>query len=563
MNNDDRTIKGFDNNLGFGPTDHPEAKPLPFRVLALGDFGAQAGPLPVDAHDLDAVIARVQPHFYFEVPNHLGTGRFETDFKLGTFKGLEPDNVARAMPATAAVLSFIERAKALQDGALKPADFKSDLGAFSAIGALKGPLNDVLDKLGGAPAPAPARAEDSAKESTDDGDSALDGIFSMVDTGRPADTSGSGVAAFASGLGGGGGKLDLSAPIAAARKLLDAQLGEVMGHERFRQLEARWRGLRQFLRGAKAVRVELLSDADPVAAFGDKVFPAELRGDADAPLALILLDAEFANTPADLDTLHELGDLAGQIQAPVVFGVDEPFLGIDLGKLAALDAPGKLFDDQRFDKWRSLREKEPARWLCAALNGFALRKPVAGGDWLTGSPVWLVGASVAQAFERSGWPASHTGAADGEIGSLPTREVDGVEHPLQALLSDRHLKDLARAGFTPLIAQPNNDAAWVILAPTVRLPSRAEEEGKLGTLGYQLLAARTGELVIRAKQGAVVPGDVQASAANMGKFLAGLLEGTGAGSGAEISLDGDTLVLKLRFGRDVLGGVEMVLGVGV
>jgi type VI secretion system ImpB/VipA family protein len=561
MTSDDRSIKGFDNNLGFGPTDHPESRPLPFRVLALGDFGAQAGPIPVDAHDLDAIMAKIQPHVFFEVPNHLGSGRLEVDVKLTSIKALEPDAVARAIPATATVQDFIERATAVQDGSTKPAAFKSDLSAFAAVPALKRPLEAVLDKLGGSPPPAPAR------ESTEssDGDSALDGIFSMVDTGGPAESAGSGIGAFAASLGksGGSGGPDLAEPIRAARKLLDTQLAEVINHERFRQLEARWRGLRTFLRNAKGVQVALLSDPAPVDAFHERVFPGELQGNSDAPLALILLDAEITNSPAALDELQQLGDSAGQIQAPVVFAVDEPFLGTDLPSLAALDAPGRLFEDSRFDKWRSLREKEPARWLSATMNGFVVRKPVAGGDWLYGSAVWLVGASVARAFARSGWPASHTGAADGEIGSFPTREVNGAEHPLQALLSDRHLKDLSRAGFTPMIGQPNNDSAWVIMAPTVRLPSRAEEEGKLGTLGYQLLAARAGEMLIRAKAQIVVPGDVHASAERMWQFAAGMLEGTGGGAGAEVHLEGETLVMRMRFGRDVLGGVELVVGLGL
>jgi hypothetical protein len=558
MTNDDRSIKGFQGDFGFGPTDHPEARPLPFRVLALGDFGAQAGPLPVDAHDLDAVMARLKPHLFYEVPNRLGGGRLEVDVRLASIKAFEPGAVARALPATAAVADFIDRAAGVQDGRLKPSEFKAELSAFAAVPALKGPLEDVLDKLGGAPPPPSTAAETS----DDTGDSALDGIFNMVDTGKPAQPSGSGVSAFAASLGGSGGKggPDLSGPIREAQGLLDAQLAEVMNHERFRQLEARWRGLRVFLRNARGVQVELLSDAEPLDAFHERVFPAELQGSSDAPLALILLDADVRNSPAELEALQQLGDSASQIQAPVVFAAGEAFLGTDMASLAALDAPGRLFEDGRFDKWRSLREKEPARWMCAALNGFVLRKPVAGGEWLYGSPVWLVGASVAGAMARSGWPASHTGAADGEIMGLPVREQNGAEHPLQALLSDRHLKDLSRAGFAPLMAQPNNDSAWVILAPTMRLPSKAEEEGKLGTLGYQLLAARAGELLVRAKGQIVVAGDVHASAERMGQFAAGMLEGTGGGAAAEINLEDETLVLRMRFGRDVLGGVEVVLG---
>ena len=113
------------------------------------------------------------------------------------------------------------------------------------------------------------------------------------------------------------------------------------------------------------------------------------------------------------------------------------------------------------------------------------------------------------------------------------------------------------------MCQPNNDSAWVMLAPTVHKPSKAEEEGKLGPLAYQLLAARLGEMIMRNKGKLVVPGDMQGSAENFGKFLGGLLAETGPGANVDIGAQGGTLVLSIRTGRDLLGGAEIQLGVNV
>ena len=133
----------------------------------------------------------------------------------------------------------------------------------------------------------------------------------------------------------------------------------------------------------------------------------------------------------------------------------------------------------------------------------------------------------------------------------------------QATFSDRALKDLSRAGFTPLMCQPNNDSAWVMLAPMVHKPSKAEEEGKLGTLAYQLLAARMGETLISHKSKLVVQGDASATAQNVAKFIAGLLADTGPGANIDIQGDENQLVLSIRTGKDLLGGVELQLGINL
>jgi predicted component of type VI protein secretion system len=205
----------------------------------------------------------------------------------------------------------------------------------------------------------------------------------------------------------------------------------------------------------------------------------------------------------------------------------------------------------------------------AALNPFVLRagyerkKHGIDSPVLWGSPVWLIGAAVAQSMQRTGWPTAHTGVADGQIEQLPTLAREGAEYPVGALLSDRHLKDLSRAGFAPIMAQPNHDSAWVLLAPTAHRPSKAEEEGKLGSLAYQLLAARLGEIVVRAKGRLAVGNDAGAISANFEKYIGALLSDTGAGASVLARVKGDTLEIALRTGRDVLNGVELQFGIGL
>lgn len=561
---DDKGVQGFDNSFGFGPADHPEIKAPPFRIMAVGDFRGANGdgsrdPAVIDAHDFDQVLESFAPRLVFEVENDLGTGKtLEVDFSPRTLKDFGPAAMGARIPALRPVADFIKRAKGLADGTLKPADFKQNLAAFQGVPALREPLETALEQLGGSPPPA-------AESTKPDGDSSVDAIFDMVDS--PAKDAGrSGVESFASGLGG-GRTPDVGAAVSTAENLLERQLRKVYAHADMRRLERNWRGLYLLCRRAKGTRVEVF-DGD-FEAWSGRVFEAELAGTTDAPLAMVLLADEIKNSPAGLELLREWGGAGARIQCAVVFDATG-FVGESMTVLAGKDAPANLFDDPRFDKWRSLREKDESRWLCASLNPWFMRpahtrkRHNADGPVAWGSPVWLVGASVAKSMQRTGWPASHTGAADGEIDQLKVYpHGDGAEYPLQAVFSDRALKDLSRAGFTPLMCQPNNDSAWVMLAPTVHLPGKAEEEGKFGTLAYQLLAARMGELIVSNKGRLAVPGDMQAAAENYAKFLAGLLADTGPGAAVDIGSEGATLMLKLRTGRNLLGGVELRLGVNL
>ena len=562
---DDKRVKGFEGSFGFGPSDHPEVKPLPFRIMAVGNFcGANRSearnPAVIDAHDFDKVMAQFWPRAVFEVDGHLGKDKtIEIDFTPQSLKDFEPVAMAARIEALAPVADFIARAKGLADGSVKPVDFKQNLAPIQAVPALRDALDAVLDKIGGAPAAA------STRDSGDTGDKNVDAIFDMVEQKKPA--AGSAIDSFAAGLGGGKSGIDVSDAIGMAQKLLEKQLRPVLDDAQVKALERNWRGLQMLCKRGKGAQVEVFDgDFD---SWQEQVFNGELAGTSEAPLGMVVLCNEIENSPAGMDALQQWGDAGGQIQCPVVFDAGL-LVGESATALAGRDHSAGLFDESRFDKWRSFREKDESRWLVAALNpvvvrpAFTRRKHGREAPALWGAPSWIVAAAVAGSVENTGWPASHTGASAGEVSALPIVEhEDGAEYPLETTFSDRALKDLSKSGFTPLICQPNNDSAWVILAPTVHKPSKAEEEGKLGTLAYQLLAARLGEMIMRNKAKLVVPGDMQGSAENFGKFLGGLLAETGPGANVDISAQGGTLVLSIRTGRDLLGGAEIQLGVNV
>ncbi|MCF6228546.1 MAG: type VI secretion system contractile sheath large subunit [Planctomycetes bacterium] len=573
---DDGNVKGFSNDIGFGPTGHPEAKPLPFRIMCVADFGGAShesdGPIQVDAHDFDSVINRIGPHLFFTVENHLGGEKtFDVDARLHNVKDFEPARLAESIPALKLVSELAARLEGLSKGDLSPNDFKKDLGQFNFIPALKAPLDDALSKLG-LPGTKAVSSESTEPSKQSAGGSALDNIFDMVSGGSTVDPAASAVENIASAAGqsaASGAGVDVSSELAVVRGLLSKQLLPIVEHPQTRALEAAWRGLRLLCKRGMAVSIEILDVNAEYAfeIFKSKVLEPELAGTTPAALSMIVLDQTLENSPAGLNAIQSFSEAALQIQAPVVFSLGEAFYEEPVSKLFHRDAPANLFDNDIFDKWRSFTYKDPARWAMAATNGWLARRPYNarkhGLDESTplfSQPAWLVACAVASSMERTGWPSSHTGISDGEIEQLPTVEIDGKEIPLQSTMPDNAMKDLAKGGLTPLTCQENHDSAWLTLAPVIKLQDK-NDDPKEATLAYQLFAARLANLLVDAKGNLVVSGDEAASAENYAKFLTGMLAGTGPGASVDIEVDSASLLFHIKTGRALLGGVGIKLGV--
>ncbi len=112
--------------------DAQEEKELPFRVMVLGDFTQKADdtpledrkPVSVNKDNFDAVMKEHGVSLSFSVPNRLSedeeAGELPVELKVGGLRDLEPEQVARQVPALAELLEMRE-----------------------ALAALKGPLSSV------------------------------------------------------------------------------------------------------------------------------------------------------------------------------------------------------------------------------------------------------------------------------------------------------------------------------------------------------------------------------------------------------------------------------------
>lgn len=575
----------------------------PPRVLVVanlrGNPAARDGRrVRVDPGALDEAIAAMEPSLFFTVE----------DLLRGDEKGLEvrlaprcladfgPEAVAAALDACDLPRRLLGELAAAEAGELSRDLLAAGLGLYDGIPGLSEAIRLASAGLrsgGAAPAPASPKPEPKAEapaKGKSTGDSVLDSILNMVDTGEPPppkpapskSSSSSAIGGVISAIGGGKKRSDLSAARDAAQGALDRQLDAVLHHPQFREVEAAWRGLRLLNQGpaARKIRVEVL-DAERggfAEAFHSHVYPGELAGETEPALALTLVDVALANTSADLAQLEQLASDAEQLQAPVIVSLAPDFTGAEPAKLAGMGNPAALFETG-FAEWRGKRKQDGCRWALAAYNRLLLRAPHAPSkrsayregvsspaELLWGNAGWAYVAGLAESMRATGWPANLSGA---QLADQPMwQDGEGEFHgPSEARLGQDCLEDLAAEGIAALTARKGRDVVLLPRAPLVHRPS-AEERAQ-SHLGYQLLAARLGEAVLahKAKLAGLDPEQIVAA---FERYLQELMATTGPGGGVAVQgiadpEDNQRLLIGMtaRTGRAVLGGVDVHLGVRV
>lgn len=494
-----------------GPT--VEVPPEPLRLLVLADLRGDAPardrpPLRVRSSTLDDVFVALAPRLHLQLGE--GPGRVEVELTFPARPDLvRPERLAKRVREALGLKGEAAPAPAARSGGDRSLDSVVAAGAAARTG------DDVLDS-----------------------------IFSMVDAGpsTPAPAPAA----------------PRSAPTSSPASLLgDRQVELVLCEPRLRALEAAWRGLELLLarcprEGGVEVEVLDVDPAEPEAALIQVVARRHAAADGPPPPSLILVDASFSRSAADLARLELIAETGEALQAPIVVGLGEPFLGVDLPAFARLDHPaGQL--ERGLERWTSLRAKPALRWLVAATNRVLLR--AGPGEPLWGHPGWVVLAAAAASVARTGWPGELTHPEG--VDDLPVTEAGAG--PLEAPLGVDAVEALADAGLLAPTGPPGRGVARLPRAPVAF-------SGERVALAYQLVAGRLAGALLRAG-GRLLAGSPDQARARVEAFGRGLVGDTGPGAGADARLveeDGQQVVeVELRTGRGVLGGVSLVLALGL
>jgi hypothetical protein len=248
----------------------------------------------------------------------------------------------------------------------------------------------------------------------------------------------------------------LSRDIAELDRCLSEQVDAVLHEPRFQGLEAAWRGLALLVDGSgggedlkggqKNLKVKVLhlpkqqleADLHGATQFDQseifrKVYEQEYGIAGGEPFGALIGNYEFRNSPADIELLFKIKEVAAAAFAPFIAGADPMLFGVrNFGLLPRISSLEEIFGSQKFGKWNALREHDDSRFLGLVLprilmrlpytrdsqrvDGFIFEEDVSAADgrsYLWGNAAFAFGNVLIRAFALSGWFADIRGTASG------------------------------------------------------------------------------------------------------------------------------------------------------
>ena len=311
----------------------------------------------------------------------------------------------------------------------------------------------------------------------------------------------------------------INARIAQIDHLISLQLNEILHQEQFQKLEASWRGLKYLMDQSetssnlkiKVLNVskkELLRDLQRAPEFDQsalfkKVYEEEFGIFGGAPFAGILGDYEFGRGPEDIELLEKISNVAASAHAPFLSAASPEMFNLD--SFTQLDAPrdiGKVFDTTEYAKWKSFRASEDSRYVALAcprilmrlpygkdtkaVEGFGFEEHVGGADhgkYLWGNAAYALASRMTKAFALYGWCAAIRGVEGGGlVEGLPVHNFYtdsgdvAMKCPTETPITDRREKELADAGFAPLVHCKGTDYAAFFSVQSSNKPKLYESD---------------------------------------------------------------------------------------
>lgn len=304
----------------------------------------------------------------------------------------------------------------------------------------------------------------------------------------------------------------IQARIKAIDEILAAQLDEILHHEEFQKVEARWRGLHYLVMNTETgtslkIRVlnvrkdELRKDLESAPEFDrsslfKKVYEEEYGTFGGAPYGLLVGDYEFDAATPDVQLLTGISAVAAAAHAPFLSAASPDLF--DMKSLSTIGVPGslaKLFESTQFTKWREFRETPDSRYVALALPHVLLRVPYgpkgipvegfnyeekalsSDTDYLWGNAAYSLAQRITKAFSLYKWCAAIRGVEGGGlVEGLPFhtfKSDDGdvaVKIPTEVAITDRRENELSELGFIALCYKKNSAQAAFFGGSTTNKP---------------------------------------------------------------------------------------------
>jgi len=319
---------------------------------------------------------------------------------------------------------------------------------------------------------------------------------------------------------------------------LSKQISAIMHHEKFKEMESAWRGLKYLVDHTNFrtnIKIEVLNiskddlrsdmeDAPELLQSGlfHHVYKQEYDQAGGDPIAAVVGNYYFDQSSADVAMLKNLSQIGAGCHAPFISSVSSKMFGQDdATQLHKIKDMEDHFEQSEYAKWRLLRESEDARYLGLCFPRFMLREPyspdsrplndfefyedVTGSEhdkFLWGNASMAFAARMTESFASHGWCVNIRGPqAGGMVEDLPVFQYteEGEQKtkiPTEVMISDRVELELAEAGFIPLTFYKNTNHACFFSAQSAQKPKKystaeATANSKLSAnLPYLMLASR-------------------------------------------------------------------------
>ncbi len=310
--------------------------------------------------------------------------------------------------------------------------------------------------------------------------------------------------------------------IAAIDHKLSTQLNAIMHDPKFLKLEGTWRGLNYLvmnsetgaslkIRMLNASKRDLTRDLTKAVEFDQsqlfkKIYENEFGTPGGEPYGALIGDYEWGNHPDDIETLRLMSNVAAGAFAPFVTAAGAGMFGFD--DWTELSKPrdiAKIFETAEYQKWRSFRDSEDARFVNlvmprvisrlpygastkpieefnyeeAPADAAGAAKPMAHQDYCWSNAAYVMGARLTDAFAKYGFCTAIRGAeGGGKVENLPAHVFtsdDGdtdTKCPTEIGITDRREFELSNQGFLPLCHYKNTDYAVFFGGQSAQKPKK-------------------------------------------------------------------------------------------
>ncbi|MDR3162667.1 MAG: type VI secretion system contractile sheath large subunit [Helicobacteraceae bacterium] len=310
---------------------------------------------------------------------------------------------------------------------------------------------------------------------------------------------------------------------------ISRQMDAVLHHQKFQELESRWRGLYMLVERTdfrQNIQLEILnvSKEELLEDFEDNlditktglykhIYTANYGQFGGQPVGAIIADYQLSPSNADMKFLNKAAAIAAMSHAPFIAGAGPKFFGINsFNGLPDLKDLSDVLSSPQFAGWRGFRENEDSRYVGLTLPRFLLRAPYHPEDnpiskftykedasdshesYLWGSTVYAFASGLTRSFANYRWCTNIIGPkSGGAITELPVHTFESMGEvemkiPTEILISDRREYELAEQGFISLAMRKGSNNAAFFSANSAQKPKLYANtpEGKDAELNYKL-----------------------------------------------------------------------------